>query len=78
MEIVLLPKAKEHIQYFSSTGNKKVLKKITQLLVDIQSNPYFGIGKPEPLKHKLSGLLQVAITLINTVAVEQPSSSQMV
>ncbi|HMT54943.1 MAG TPA: Txe/YoeB family addiction module toxin [Saprospiraceae bacterium] len=63
MEIVLLPKAKEHIQYFSSTGNKKVLKKITQLLVDIQSNPYFGIGKPEPLKHKLSGLYSRRIDL---------------
>lgn len=63
MEIVLLPKAKEHIQYFSNTGNKKILKKITQLLVSIQANPYSGIGKPEPLKHKLSGLYSRRIDL---------------
>jgi toxin YoeB len=63
MEIVLLPKAKEHLGYFSITGNKKILKKITQLLVDIQSNPYHGIGKPEPLKHQLSGLYSRRIDL---------------
>ena len=63
MEIVLLPKTKENIQYFIKKKKKKVLKKITQLLVDIQSNPYFGIGKPEPLKHKLSGLYSRRIDL---------------
>jgi Txe/YoeB family toxin of Txe-Axe toxin-antitoxin module len=35
MEIVFLPKAKEHIELFSKNANKKVLKKITQLLTAI-------------------------------------------
>ncbi|MEZ4911110.1 MAG: Txe/YoeB family addiction module toxin [Saprospiraceae bacterium] len=29
----------------------------------MQSNPYTGIGKPEPLKHKLSGLYSRRIDL---------------
>ena len=35
--------------------DKKILKKINELLKDISRNPYTGIGKPEPLKHKYSG-----------------------
>jgi len=37
------------------TIDKKTLKKINQLLKDIEREPYAGIGKPEPLKHNLSG-----------------------
>ena len=36
--------------------DKKTLRKINQLLQDIQRNGYDGIGKPEPLKGELSGL----------------------
>ncbi len=32
-----------------------MLKKINDLIKDIQRNPYEGIGKPEPLKYDLSG-----------------------
>lgn len=35
--------------------DKKMVKRIHQLLDSIDSTPYFGIGKPEPLKHELSG-----------------------
>jgi len=35
--------------------DKKMLKKINDLIKDIQKNPYEGIGKPEPLKYDLSG-----------------------
>jgi toxin YoeB len=37
------------------TGNKVVLKKISSLLRAILENPFSGIGKPEPLKHQLTG-----------------------
>jgi toxin YoeB len=36
--------------------DKKVLKKINQMIKDIQRNPFQGIGNPEPLKYDLSGL----------------------
>ena len=35
--------------------DKKTLKRINKLIKDIQSTPYSGLGKPEPLKHDLSG-----------------------
>lgn len=31
------------------------MNKITALIEDIQLHPFTGIGKPEPLKHQLSG-----------------------
>lgn len=37
------------------TQDKKILKRINQLLQDIERNGYNGIGKPEPLQGDLSG-----------------------
>lgn len=37
------------------TQDKKTLKRVNQLLQDIDRNGYSGIGKPEPLKGNLSG-----------------------
>jgi len=37
------------------TQDKKTLKRINQLIQDIERNGNDGIGKPEPLKHDLSG-----------------------
>ncbi|MFC2120436.1 Txe/YoeB family addiction module toxin [Bacteroidota bacterium] len=36
-------------------NDKKVLKKINQLIKDIQRSPFEGMGNPEPLKYDLSG-----------------------
>ncbi len=35
--------------------DKKILRRINQLIKDIQRTPYHGLGKPEPLKYDLSG-----------------------
>ncbi len=35
--------------------DKKILKRINQLLKDIDRNGYYGIGKPEPLVGNLAG-----------------------
>ena len=37
------------------TQDKKILKRINQLIKDIDRNGYEGIGKPEPLKYELQG-----------------------
>ena len=37
------------------TQDKKTLKRINQLIKDIERNGNEGIGKPEPLKETLSG-----------------------
>ncbi|RQP10972.1 MAG: Txe/YoeB family addiction module toxin [Chryseobacterium sp.] len=55
MEIVLSPKAKRDLEFWTRSGNKKVLKKIADLIREIQNNPYEGVGKPEALKYDLSG-----------------------
>ena len=35
--------------------DKKLVKKINELLKDIKRDPFHGIGKPEPLKYDLAG-----------------------
>lgn len=37
------------------TQDKKTLRKINGLIDAVVSNPFEGIGKPEPLKENLSG-----------------------
>lgn len=36
--------------------DKAILKRINELIKDARRDPFSGIGKPEPLKHDLSGL----------------------
>jgi toxin YoeB len=36
--------------------DKSMLKKINDLIKEIQRTPYLGKGKPEPLKYDLAGL----------------------
>lgn len=56
MEIIFSSKAKKDLEFWSKSGNKPILKKISELLRAIQENPFEGIGKPEQLKHNLSGV----------------------
>jgi len=37
------------------TDDKNMLKKINELIHDIQRTPFEGRGKPEPLKYDLAG-----------------------
>jgi toxin YoeB len=37
------------------TQDKKTLKRINKLIVDVKRSPFEGIGKPEPLKENLTG-----------------------
>lgn len=42
--------------------DKKILKRINELIKDIERNKFKGIGKPEPLKHQFSGYWSRRIT----------------
>ncbi len=44
----------EEFEYWSK-NDKKIFKRILELIKDIDRNGYTGIGKPEALKHDLSG-----------------------
>jgi toxin YoeB len=40
----------------------KIYKRIAKIIVDIQKQPFLGIGKPEPLKHEFQGYWSRRIT----------------
>lgn len=54
MKLIFSENAWEDYLYWQNT-DKQILKRINELIKDIQKNKYKGIGKPEPLKHNLSG-----------------------
>jgi toxin YoeB len=55
MEVVFTPKALAHLDEWRQSGNVSIQNKIRELLLSIKESPFKGIGKPEQLKHKLSG-----------------------
>lgn len=54
MKLIFSEKAWEDYLYWQKT-DKKILNRINTLIKDIEREPFDGIGKPEPLKHALSG-----------------------
>ena len=54
MKIIWNDKAwEEYVEW--QTIDRKIVKKINELIKDIQKNGNEGIGKPELLQHELSG-----------------------
>ncbi|MES9906229.1 MAG: Txe/YoeB family addiction module toxin [Sedimenticola sp.] len=54
MKLIFSSKAWENYLYWQK-ADKAMLKRINALIKEIQRMPFEGIGKPEPLKHGLSG-----------------------
>ena len=54
MKPILSERAWEDYVYWQKT-DKQLIKRINVLIKDISGSPFEGIGKPEPLKHVLSG-----------------------
>jgi toxin YoeB len=54
MNLLFTDEAWEDYVYWQET-NKPMLRKINQLIKDVQRSTFVGIGKPEPLKHSLQG-----------------------
>jgi len=52
------------------TQDRKTLKRINDLIKDAQREPFSGIGKPEALKHSLSGLWSRRIDETNRLVYE--------
>ncbi|HAN75483.1 MAG TPA: Txe/YoeB family addiction module toxin [Planktothrix sp. UBA10369] len=55
MNILFLEDAWQDYLYWQKT-DQKILKRINELIKDIQRSPFSGIGKPEALKFNMSGL----------------------
>lgn len=61
MRLTFSSKAWDEYLYWQKT-DKAVLKRINSLIKDVMRDPFDGIGKPEPLKHSLSGYWSRRIT----------------
>ncbi|MFB9077244.1 Txe/YoeB family addiction module toxin [Flavobacterium procerum] len=47
--------AKKHIIQHYKSGDKKSIKNIEKILLELTETPFEGSGNPEPLKYELSG-----------------------
>ena len=54
MKLVFSEQAWEDYLYWQKT-DKQIFKRINNLIKDITRSPFEGVGKPESLKHALSG-----------------------
>ena len=64
------PTAEKDRDFWKKSGQTIVMKRIERLLKDIAAHPETGIGKPEQLKHELSGLWSREINLKNRIIYE--------
>lgn len=48
--------------FFWQEKDKRMVERINKLIKEIRREPFTGIGKPEPLKHVLSGYWSRRIT----------------
>ncbi len=61
MKIIFSEHAWNDYLYWQRT-DRKILERINKLIKEIQRSPYEGTGKPEPLRHGLSGYWSRRIT----------------
>jgi toxin YoeB len=60
-KVAFEPEAFEQLSAWGKE-DKKVFKKILELIKEIQREPFSGMGKPEPLKYELQGYWSRRIT----------------
>lgn len=61
MKIIFSEHAWDDYLYWQRT-DRKILERINKLIKEMQRSPFEGTGKPEPLRHGLSGYWSRRIT----------------
>ncbi|EMK1731226.1 Txe/YoeB family addiction module toxin [Salmonella enterica] len=61
MKLQWSSEAWEDYLYFQQT-DKKIVKRINELIKDVMRHPFIGTGKPEPLKYNWAGFWSRRIT----------------
>ena len=61
MKIVFADQGWDDFTYWVS-HDRKIAKRIIRLIKEIERDPFDGIGKPEPLKHDMTGFWSRRIT----------------
>jgi len=77
VKLIFSEKTWKDYLYWQRT-DKKTLKRINLLVRDIQRAPYEGIGKPEPLKHGLSGYWSRRITNEHRIVYKAEDSAVLI
>lgn len=54
MKLIFSDEAWEDYLYWQKQ-DKKIVERINKLITQVKREPFSGVGKPEPLKHALSG-----------------------
>jgi len=75
MGLEYTPQAVEDLKYWQKSGNQATQKKIKALLLAIEQDPKGGIGKPEQLKHDLTGKWSRRINKEHRIIYEVKSSA---
>lgn len=60
-EAIFFPEFRQDLQYWIKTDRKLAIRSL-DLVEAIMRDPFVGIGKPEPLKHVLSGVWSRRLT----------------
>ena len=61
MKLVIADEAWQDYLYWQKQ-DKRMVERINKLIQEVQREPCVGVGKPEPLKHALSGYWSRRIT----------------
>ena len=61
MRVVFTPHGWDDYTHWQTT-DRRILKRINRLIDDARRDPFAGIGKPEQLRHALSGTWSRRIT----------------
>lgn len=77
MKLIFSENAWDDYMYWQKT-DKKIVKRINVIIKDIQRNKYEGIGKPEPLKHNLSGYWSRRIDSANRIVYKIENDSILI
>ncbi len=54
MNLLFTEESWQDYQYWSKT-DRRILRRLNELIKDVLRQPFEGIGKPEPLKYELQG-----------------------
>ena len=61
MRVVFTPHGWDDYTHWQTT-DRSILKRLNRLIDDVRRDPFTGIGKPEQLRHALSGTWSRRIT----------------
>lgn len=61
MKLIFSDDAWDDYLYWQNS-DRKIVERINKLIQEVRHEPFSGLGKPEPLKHALSGFWSRRIT----------------